>query len=138
MQMPITTAETFFLQKAESTKQSRIGRKLSKYNPMTRMPTPALVTLFCGRVRLLGRTLPQKSVTKAGVGIRVIGLYLESFLPIRDCFVDAAFCKKNVSAVVIGICIIRLQFYSLLVVNHRFIGLSFSGQSVGDVHLHKS
>ena len=88
--------------------------------------------------RLLERTLPQKSVTKAGVGIRVIGLYLESFLPIRNCFVDAAFCEKNVSAVVIGICIIRFQFNSLFVVNQRFVGLSFSGQSIREIHFNES
>src|SRR5260370_16902549 len=88
-------------------------------------------------VSLLEEPLPQKSVTKAGVGIRIIGLYLESFLPIRDCFVDAAFCEKNVSAVVIGICIIRLQFYCLLVVNHRFIGLSFSVHTICEAPFHK-
>ena len=88
--------------------------------------------------RLLDRTSPQESVTKAGMGIRVIGSYLERLHPICHCFVDTAFCKKSVPAIVIGICIIWLQFYRLLVVDDGFIGLSFSAQSVGEVHLHKS
>ena len=68
------------------------------------IPTPS------GTGRLpLERPLPQKSITKAGVGVRVIRSYQETLLPIRNCFVDPAFCKKNVSAVVIGICIIRFQ-----------------------------
>ncbi len=57
MRMPITTVETFFLQKAASTKQSLTGRKPFRYSPTTLMPTPALVTLFCGRVHY-GRQSP--------------------------------------------------------------------------------
>ena len=88
--------------------------------------------------RLLERPLPQKSITKAGVGVRVIRLYQEALLQIRNCFIDSAFCKKNVSAVVIGICIIRFQFNSLFIVNHRLIRFSFSGQSIREIHFDES
>src|SRR5206468_844653 len=65
-------------------------------------------SLFRGGDCLFEQTLPQKCVTKASVGVCVVRLQLESFLPIRDCFVDAAFCKKNATAVVIRIGVIRL------------------------------
>jgi Tetratricopeptide repeat. len=41
----------FFLQKVALTKRSLIGRRLSKCTPMTQMPTPALVMLFCRKGR---------------------------------------------------------------------------------------
>src|SRR5947199_510 len=47
--------------------------------------------------RFVGKTLPQQRVTKASMGIRVIRFELETFLPVRDCFVDAAICKKHAS-----------------------------------------
>src|SRR5438046_10553230 len=57
MQTLITTGVTFSLQKVASTKQSLIGRKLSNYSPMTQIPIPGLVMLFCERARY-GRRLP--------------------------------------------------------------------------------
>jgi len=45
--------------------------------------------------RLLERTLLKKRVAKTGVSIRVVRLYLDSCLQIRDCFLDAAVCKKH-------------------------------------------
>ena|SRR5207244_5361463 len=87
--------------------------------------------------RLPQRTLPQKSVTKAGVGIRVVGLYLKRFLPVSDRFVGATLRKKNVTTVVIGVCIIWLQFNCLLVMDHRFVGPPCSGEIVSEIHLHK-
>ncbi len=69
------------------------------------------------------------------MGICVIGLHLESLLPISDRFVNATFCIKNITAVVIGVCIIRLQSYCLLVMHHRFIGSAFSGEGVSKIHL---
>ena len=59
-QMHITIAETFFLQMAASTKQSRTGRKVSNSNRMTRMPILALVTRCCGRVFPTKRSLIMK------------------------------------------------------------------------------
>ena len=72
--------------------------------------------------RFVLETLLQKSVAKAGVGVRVIRSKLESFLPIRNRFLGAALRKEYVATVVIRICIIGLQSYRLLVMDHRFVG----------------
>src|SRR5215831_8486295 len=53
--MPIITEGAFFLQKGASTRQSQIGKRLSNYNLMMQVPTPALVTLCCRRVRPMRR-----------------------------------------------------------------------------------
>src|SRR5262245_28450477 len=89
------------------------------------------------RYRLLQSIFAQKRVAKASMSIRVVGLYLESLLEVRDCFVDPPLCKKNVSAVVIGFCIVGLQLYRLFEVGHGFIGLPFSRQGVADIHFYK-
>src|SRR5215475_2316376 len=89
------------------------------------------------RYRLLQSIFAQKRVAKASMSICVVGLYLESLLEVRDCFVDLPFCKKNVSAVVVGFSVVRLQLYCLFEVGHRFIGLPFSRQSVAEIHFYE-
>src|SRR5215831_19765422 len=87
--------------------------------------------------RLLQGTFAQKRVTNASMSIRVVGLYLKSFLKVSHCFLNPPLGKKNVSAVVIRFCIIGLQLNRLFEVDHRLIGLPFSRQNVCEIHFYE-
>src|SRR6476646_6538333 len=88
--------------------------------------------------RLFRPALLYQGVPKTRVARGIIGLYRQSFLPLRDRIVDPALLKQHAPEVVIGITIIRPELDRILIVHDRFLWSSFSSESVSQIHMNES
>jgi len=57
--------------------------------------------------RFFRPALLQKSIPQTGVGLGIIRLHCQSFLPLRNRIVDPALLEEHATEVVIGIPIVR-------------------------------